>query len=86
MVKNLLANAGDARDVSLIPGSQRSSGEGNGNPLHILPWRILWTEEPGRLQFMRLQRAEYDRATKHTHTHTHTRWCEGVYVFVGICE
>ena len=33
MIKNLLANAGDARDVSLIPGSQRSSGEGNGNSL-----------------------------------------------------
>ena len=32
VVKNLLANAGDARDVSLIPRSQRSSGEGNGNP------------------------------------------------------
>ena len=30
MVKNLPANAGDA---SLIPGSGRSPGEGNGNPL-----------------------------------------------------
>ena len=34
MVKNLPANAGDAGDVDLIPGSGRSSGEGNGNPLH----------------------------------------------------
>ena len=33
MVKNLLANAGDARDMSLTPGSRRSPGEGNGNPL-----------------------------------------------------
>ena len=33
MVKNLPANAGDARDVGLIPGSRRSPGEGNGNPL-----------------------------------------------------
>ena len=33
VVKNLLANAGDARDTGLIPGSGRSSGEGNGNPL-----------------------------------------------------
>ena len=24
--------------------------EGNGNPLHILAWKIPWTEEPGRLQ------------------------------------
>ena len=30
MVKNLSANAAD---VSLIPGSGRSPGEGNGNPL-----------------------------------------------------
>ena len=33
MVKNLSANAGDARDVGLIPGSGRSPGERNGNPL-----------------------------------------------------
>ena len=33
MVKNLSANAGDAGDMGLIPGSGRSPGEGNGNPL-----------------------------------------------------
>ena len=33
MVNNLSANTGDARDVNLIPGSGRCSGEGNGNPL-----------------------------------------------------
>ena len=33
MVKNLPADAGDARDVGLIPGLGRSPGEGNGNPL-----------------------------------------------------
>jgi len=33
MVKNLPANAGDIRDVGLIPGSGRSPGEGHGNPL-----------------------------------------------------
>ena len=33
MVKNLPANAGDARDAGSIPGSGRSPGEGNGNPL-----------------------------------------------------
>ena len=32
VVKNLPANAGDARDMGLIPGSGRSPGEGNGNP------------------------------------------------------
>ena len=33
VVKNLPANAGDIRDRGLIPGSGRSSGGGNGNPL-----------------------------------------------------
>ena len=32
MVKNLPANAGD---LGWIPGSQRSPGEGNGNPLQL---------------------------------------------------
>ena len=33
MVKNLPANAGTVRDAGLIPGSGRSPGERNGNPL-----------------------------------------------------
>ena len=45
VVKNLPANA---RDVGLIPGSRRSPGGGNGNPLHFA-WEIPWTEEPGGL-------------------------------------
>ena len=33
VVRNLPANAGDARDMGSIPGSRRSSGGGNGNSL-----------------------------------------------------
>ena len=33
VVKNLPANVGDVRDAGLIPGSGRSLGEENGNPL-----------------------------------------------------
>ena len=33
MVKNLPANSGDSRDEGSNPGSGRSPGEGNGNPL-----------------------------------------------------
>ena len=33
MVKNPSANAGDVRNLGSIPGSGRSPGEGNGNPL-----------------------------------------------------
>ena len=32
MIKNLPANAEDARDVGSIPGMGRYPGEGNGNP------------------------------------------------------
>ena len=48
VVKNSPANAGDARDAGSIPGSGRSPGEGNGNPLQY-SWTIPWTEEPGGL-------------------------------------
>ena len=33
VVKNPAASTGDTRDAGLIPGSGRSPGEGNGNPL-----------------------------------------------------
>ena len=33
VIKNLPANAGDIRDVDLIPGLGRSPEAGNGNPL-----------------------------------------------------
>ena len=33
VVKNSPANVGDARDTGLIPGSGRSPGAGNDNPL-----------------------------------------------------
>ena len=35
VIKNLSANAGDARDSGSILGSGRSSGEGNGSPLQL---------------------------------------------------
>ena len=60
MVKSPPGNAGDVRDAGLIPGLGRSPGEGNGNPLSILAWRIPWTEEPGGLQSMGLQRVGPD--------------------------
>ena len=33
MTKNLLADIGDVRNMSSIPGSERCPGEGHGNPL-----------------------------------------------------
>ena len=40
VVKKPPADAGDIRDMGSIPGLGRSAGGGNGNPLHILAWRI----------------------------------------------
>ena len=41
VVKNPLASVGVARDVGLIPGSGRSPGVGNGNPLqYFLPGKF----------------------------------------------
>ena len=44
--KEFCCNGGD---LGFISGLGRSSGGGHGNPFHILPWGIPWTEEPGRL-------------------------------------
>ena len=63
MVKNPLANAGDIRDVGSIPGSGRSLGEGNGNPLLILAWRIPWAEAPGGLEPISSQEPDTAEAT-----------------------
>jgi len=50
-------SACNAGDLGSVPGSGRSLGEGNGNPLQwILGGRIPWTEQSSRLQFMGLQR------------------------------
>ena len=60
-VKTLPDNAGDTRDVGSTPGSGKSPGEGNGNPLQCSCLDIPWTEEPSRLQSMGSQRVRHDR-------------------------
>ena len=47
VVKPPATNAGDARDVGLIPGLGRCTGEGNDNPLQYSCLEIPWTGEPG---------------------------------------
>ena len=50
-------SACNVEDLGLIPGLGRSPGGGHG----ILPsWRIPWTEKPGGLQSMVLQRVRHD--------------------------
>ena len=70
VVKNLSANAGDIRDTGSIPGSGRSPGEGNGNPLqYSCLGSPMDKEEPGGLLPMGLQRVGHNRVTEHIHIH-----------------
>ena len=57
MVENSPASAGDA---GLIPGWRRTLEKEMATHSNILAWSIPWTEEPGRLQSMGLQRDGHD--------------------------
>ena len=55
MVKEQPAKSGDAGDSGSIPGSGRSLGIENSNPLQFSCLGIPWAEKPGGLQSTRLQ-------------------------------
>ena len=60
-VKNLFANAGDAKDMSLIRGLERSPWRRTWRPTPVfLPGKIPWTEEPSGIQFIGSQRVGHD--------------------------
>ena len=48
------------RDLGFIPGLGRSLEKRIATHTSILAWRISWTEEPGRPQFLGLQRVGHD--------------------------
>ena len=58
--KNLPANAGDVRDVGLIPGWEDPLEEEMATHSSILAWRIPWTGEPGRLHPVAFHRVGHD--------------------------
>ena len=64
VVKKLSAYAGDLRDRHSIPGWERSP-EGMATHSSILAWRVLWTEEPGRLQSTGHKELDTTEATEH---------------------
>ena len=70
VVKNLLANVGDLRDVGLIPGLGRSPGGEHSTHSSILAWRIPWTEEPGGLQSIASQKVKHDLGNLADHSTT----------------
>ena len=57
--KESTCNAGD---LGWIPGLRRSPGVGHGNTFQYSYLENPWTEKPGRLQSMGLQRAGHDSA------------------------
>ena len=93
VMKNPPANAGDARDVSSIPGSGRSPGGGDGNPLQYScldnfmdrgAW-LLYSPDGHRVGH---DWADWAYANVHTHTHTHTHskgaaWTSSVFSEFG---
>ena len=60
VVRNSPANAGDARDLGWIPGLEDPLEKEMATHSSILAWKIPWTEEPGGLQSMGLQRVRDD--------------------------
>ena len=79
-VKNPPSNAGDLRDVGLIPGWGRSPEEGNGNPLQYSCLENSMDKDLGELQSMGSQ-SRLDRATEHTHTLANSG---GLAAFAGL--
>ena len=73
MVKNSPANAGDVRDVGLLPGLGRSPGEGNGNPLQYSCLEgPIWTEGTWRATVHRVTQSQ--KQLKRLSTSTLPKW------------
>ena len=71
------------RRCKLIPGSGKSPGGGNGNPIQYSCLEILWPEEPGGLQSIGSQRVGHDWATEHTYTYIIYNI---LYTFLFLCK
>ena len=76
VVQKLPANSGDTGSV---PGSGRPPEEGHGNPLQHSWVGNPWTEEPGSLQFVGLQRVRCDLGTKEQEQQKH------IHIWHNIC-
>ena len=63
-VKNLPANTGDAGEAGLIPGSRRSPGKGNGNPLQYSCLGSPMDREDAGYSPLGSKRVRHDLATK----------------------
>ena len=57
---NPLVNVGGIRDAVSTPELEDSLEEGMTTHSSILAWRVPWTEEPGGLQSIGLQKIGHD--------------------------
>ena len=76
LCKESACNVGDTGDVSSTPGSGRSPGGGNGNPLKYSCLKNPMNRGASQAMVQRDGCKEMD-TTKHTHTHTHTHGDSG---------
>ena len=60
VVKDPPINAGDIRDMGLIPGQEGPLEEEMATHPSVLAWRISYSEAPGGLQSMGLQKAGHN--------------------------
>ena len=70
VVKNLPANPGDIRDITLVQSLGREDLLEKGMATHssILAWKIPWTEEPGGLPSVASQsQTQLKRLSMHVH-------------------
>ena len=77
--KESACNAGDSGDPGSIPGWEDPLVMGMATYSSILAWRIPWTEEPGGLQSIGLQRVGYDwsdRVRMHARSVHVWKWSE----------
>ena len=72
------------RHMGLIPESGRSLEEGMATHSSILAWRILWPEESGSLQSIRLQRVGHDRSFWAQHSSAIGIKCYFIIILVSL--
>ena len=75
VVKNLLANAGNSRDLDKIPRLWRSLEKEMAIHSSILAWKIPGIEKPRGHHPMGSQRLTQLSTCAHTHSHTHVCIC-----------
>ena len=85
LVRNLPANAADARDSGLIPGSGGSPEKGNGNLLQYYCLKNSMDRGASRVTVHGVAKS-WTCLSLHTHTHTHTQLYTGMRIITHWCE